>query len=472
MIIELKDFSFRYAGTVNSEAGLHGINLSVSNGEFILLTGESGCGKTTLTRILNGLCPQFFEGDVSGSYLLNGENAMELSLDEIGMQIGNVFQDPRSQFFATNTTDEIVLAMENRNYSVEQMRSRLKELSTLLQIEELLDRNIFELSSGEKQKIAIAAACAVHPSVLILDEPSANLDQEGTLQLAELLKVLKSQGMTIIISEHRLHYMTGLIDRMVVMEKGSIKRIYSADEVCSIPSSEIIQMGLRLIVLPPEKGYASDGLVQPFMGISELSLFRQKKPIIKNLSMPIPKGKVIVITGKNGAGKSTLCKIIAGLLKEDSGKVMLQGKPLKRTQRLKQSFFVGQDADYQLFTSNVWDEVTLNLNLTPELTVTARNILRQLDLDEYESRHPVSLSGGQKQRVLLAASILRESKLLILDEPTSGLDGKHMRIIADILRKVAEQGVTVLLITHDMEFCHLVADQVLHMHDGLFVDLK
>ena len=150
---------------------------------------------------------------------------------------------------------------------------------------------------------------------------------------------------------------------------------------------------------------------------------------------------------------------------------MLQGMPLKRTQRLKQSFFVGQDADYQLFTSTVWDEVTLNLNLTPELTVTARNILRQLDLDEYESRHPVSLSGGQKQRVLLAASILRESKLLILDEPTSGLDGKHMRIIADILRNVAEQGVTVLLITHDMEFINLVADQVVYMQDGRIIRL-
>lgn len=463
-MIEIKNLSFCYRGA--EEASLGGIDLSVKKGELVVLTGESGCGKTTLTRILNGLCPQFYEGDLQGRYLLDGRNAFEMSLDDLGLLVGNVFQDPRSQFFTTDTTDEIMMAMENRNYSRELMEERLAEMRGLLQLDDLLGRNIFHLSSGEKQKIAIGAACAVHPDVVVLDEPSANLDAAGTRQLAEFLQTLKARGLTVIISEHRLNYLGLLLDRMVVMKQGQILSEYTAQEARKISPKEMIRMGLRLFELPAEEKHPKFLEEAPHFVAQDISFKRQKRAVLRDVSLPLPAGKIIAIAGPNGAGKTTFCKIATGLLKENGGKIFWQGKSIRRTRRIKNSFFVGQDADYQLYAATVLDEVTLNMKSSEELTAQAKAILQELNLWEFAGRHPVSLSGGQKQRVLLAAALLRNRPLLVLDEPTSGLDGKHMRIIADILRQIAAQGTAVLLVTHDQEFSQLVADEVVCLENS------
>lgn len=470
-MINIENLSFHYYGAKKSS--LDNINLTIEQGEFIVLTGESGCGKTTLTRILNGLCPQFYEGQATGSYDLKGENAFSLSLNAIGLKIGNVFQDPRSQFYTNNTTDEILTSMEHRNFSKLIMDERLEEISELLQIQSLLNRDIFNLSSGEKQKIAIASACVTKPEVLVLDEPSANLDGIGTKQLCDLLRILKEQGVTIVISEHRLHYLDGLLDRMIVMENGQINQVYTQKEARELTAKELVEMGLRLVNLPQKMTCKGDIQSSQKLEINHISFIRQKKIILDKVITNIPQGKITVVTGDNGSGKTTLCKIICGLLKENKGEIKHENVVFTRRKRLKNCFFIGQDADYQLFSHTVWNEVLLNIKCEEEMKLLAQSILKKLNLFKFKDRHPVSLSGGQKQRVLLTASILRKRKILILDEPTSGLDGKHMRIIAEILKEFSTKyHITIIVITHDIEFSDLIADHLLYVHQGEIVKSK
>ncbi len=461
-MIELKNVSFRYEAA--KEPSLRGIDLTVKRGEFVILTGLSGCGKTTLTRVLNGLCPQFYGGELTGNYTLDGMGTTDMTLSEIGMKIGNVFQDPRSQFFATNTTDEVALAMENRNYPPELMRSRIDEVAVLLGIEGLLDRDIFGLSSGEKQKIAIAAACCVHPDVLILDEPSANLDSESTLQLAGFLKTLKKLGMTIIVSEHRLYYLSELADRMIIMENGSITHDLSHDDMNTLTKEKMAALGLRFLQLPEikmPKPYSQKEFA--FLIVEDLIFKRDKTCILNKISMSAERGKILVITGRNGIGKSTLCKVITGAYRENSGSVSFYGGRLPARKRIASSFFVGQDADYQLYGATVREELLINTGKAPGLAEKAETLLARFELSEYSERHPASLSGGQKQRLLIAAAIMRERPLLVLDEPTSGLDGKHMRTLALLLREAADSGLCILIVTHDTEFIALAADEVLEL---------
>jgi energy-coupling factor transport system ATP-binding protein len=475
-MIELKNVSFKY-GSGKKDYNLIDLSLRVKKGECLILTGESGCGKTTLTRILNGLCPNYYEGTLKGSYILNGEvvfvfkdeeivdqeEAYEKTMDEIGTVIGNVFQDPRSQFFAVNTTDEIVLAMENRNFSRERMRERLKELDELMEGNLLLNRNLFRLSSGEKQKVAIMAACAVEPKVVILDEPSANLDEKGTLQLRKLLAKLKDKGYTIIVSEHRLSYLKNIVDRMIVMRHGKIDREYERSELLKLTDEEMIQMGLRILnevpLFQPTGKRLGD---TPLLKVDKLCFRRGDKTIFRNMQAEFYRGQITAITGQNGVGKTTFCKLIAGELRQQKGSVHVFGGNIPAKKRIHDCFFVGQDADYQIFTATVLQEITLNTDYQEEDAVV-RELLERFDLWEFRKRHPASLSGGQKQRVLLAAGILSERPILVLDEPTSGLDGKHMRIIAQSLKQIAELGSCILVITHDKEFINIVADAILKL---------
>lgn len=466
-MIKLENLSFRYAGTKAGQESLLNISLHIRKGECILLTGESGCGKTTLTRVLNGLCPRFYEGELSGAYLLAQQNTGGLSLSDIGRQVGSVFQDPRSQFFCTNTTDEVVFSMEARGYPRPEMERRLEALFDILPVENLLEREIFTLSSGEKQKIAIASVCATAPKVLVLDEPSANLDADSIEQLGRLLAKLKEQGHTLVISEHRLHYLAKLMDRMLVMEGGRIVKELSRAEALERHASFYQNLGLRSLALPVLAcGYAAAGRGKPCAQAEKIYLSRGTKEILQEMDLSVYAGEILAITGSNGAGKTTFCRVFTGADKENSGIVRYGGIPLKPKNRIRKSFFVQQDADYQLYTETVEKELMLGIENTEETRKRMEQYLGELNLLPYRKRHPASLSGGQKQRVLLAAAALRRHSLIVLDEPTSGLDGRHMRKTALLLRRLAAGGTCIVLITHDIEFIESCVNRIVHIENG------
>ena len=465
-MIELKDISFTYESSREGESQLRHVDLQVEKGELVILAGRSGCGKTTLTRVLNGLCPQFYPGKLTGGYLLDGQDALKMPIHKLGTMVGSVFQDPRSQFFTTNTTDEIVLGMENIPLERSVMQRRVEVVCSLMNIQRLLDRRIFPLSSGEKQLIAIASVCAMEPKIIVMDEPSANLDSDAMVRLGVLLYRLKEAGHTILLSEHHFHYVRDSFDRLIFMENGEISSIYSRNEALSLTEAQLAAMGLRPFQPSPfQVGGAFLTKPEDIFQASQISCMLDGRQILEDVTFSAQSGKILAIAGPNGAGKSTLCRAITGLYRS-MGTVQIDEEYLKRNRRTKKSFFVQQDADYQLYAPTVVDEFLIGRKASPELRQAALARLREMGLEPFADRHPASLSGGQKQRLLLALAAESGRNLLVFDEPTSGLDGYNLRLTVKLLRHLASMGKCLLLITHDMDLIAEAADCVLYMEQG------
>ena len=473
-MIRLTNISFKYGKQENSEKSeVKNINLHVKQGECVLLCGRSGCGKTTITRILNGLCPSFYEGELTGEYFLDGKDTNEMTMGEVGLITGNVFQDPKSQFFCTNTTDEVVFGMENRGFSREQMNARLAELCELFPLERILDKKLFNLSSGEKQIIAIASVCAAKPKVLIMDEPTANLDTRTTVILGEMLKTLKELGTTIIIAEHRLHFAREVFDRAILMDNGEIIREMTNEEARSLSNDQLRDLGLRLFSIP-KLGKARSVTKQwenlCAIELKKVDMKAGDKYPLDSTTFHSPYGNVLAIIGNNGAGKSSLCRALTGVSQIKHGAIIFNGlKIWRKRPKLRRSFLVAQDADYQLHSHSVLDEFWAGkkrIYISDEKKDAAKQAIIDFGLEGLEDRHPQSLSGGQKQRLLLALASLSEREVIVFDEPTSGLDGFNMRLTSQKIRELAEKGKNVILITHDIELIARTADSVVYMIDG------
>ncbi len=518
-MIEFKNVSFSY-NTVNPDGenvpvtGLSSLNLTIKTGEFLVLTGSSGCGKTTAIRLINGLIPHYYKGELTGTVTMDGENVSEKPIYETARKVGSVFQNPRSQFFNVNTTDEIAFAAENQKVESQIIKERIAQTANEMQIEKLLNRSIFELSGGEKQIIACAGINVLSPEVVVLDEPSSNLDISAIERLKKALGDWKAEGKTIIIAEHRLYFLRELADRMLIFEDGVVKKELSREEILNLSPRDTAQLGIRPLTLSglskadvggnagvstsgnadtyAETGADANKLTKPLTNGPKAECYASAEAASKaNLELVfegfdfryptgdhgisiselnVPKGKVTAIVGRNGAGKSTFVRNICGLEKKCKGILKLDGKKMKAKDRLHSCYMVMQDVNHQLFTESVKDEVLLSISdrklSEEEKEKISLSVLEGMDLSKYAETHPMALSGGQKQRTAIAAGISSKKPILILDEPTSGLDFHHMQQVAAEIIKLRDMGKTIFVVTHDLEFILACCDYLVHLEDG------
>ena len=439
-MIRAEKLTFNYE---QSDDGIKDIDFSVKDSEVILLAGDSGSGKSTLLKCLNGLIPETVEGNLEGNLYFEDKKYSELKMFELNEKIGSVFQNPRSQFFTTNSTAELVFPMENYGYTKKLMDERLESLTEKFGLYPLLNRNIFEISSGERQLLALASAMALNQKAVIFDEPSANLDYGNAMKLGKIISGMKKSGITVIVADHRFYYLKGLIDRVFLIEDGRLSQFDSEEEFkkskYDTRSFDLFDLDLPV----PEKSVNTEKIA----GLKNVSY----KNILTDISLELKKGEVSVLVGNNGVGKTTLAKLLCKTVKPDNGEVNVNELP----------FYIMQDPDFQLFGTSVYNELAL-VNDNEEAIA---EILKYLGLYDYKDKHPFDLSGGQKQRLQIGMAMLCDKPLIIFDEPTSGLDIVSMKKVAKEIVRLKENAA-VLVISHDYEFIRNVANRIIYLKNG------
>jgi len=452
MNITLKNVSFSYTDSLD-DAVIKDLNLEIRSGECVILVGESGCGKTTISKLINGLIPHYHSGTMSGDVLLGDKNTADMTLAEISRTVGSVFQNPRSQFFNIDTDSEIAFGCENLAMPREEILQRVDGVVKEFRLEHLMGRNIFHLSGGEKQKIACASVAATGPEIFVLDEPSANLDLKSVADLAEIVARWKQAGKTVVIVEHRIHYLREIADRICYVKDCRVAHEWTPADLEAKCAEYAASLGLRCVNLEQlnsvcHPGAEGDRVHEAYQSsvilFSDLQFaYNRKFPILDIPSLTLPRGQITALIGHNGAGKSTLAQVLC----KKSG-----------------AYLIMQDVNHQLFTESVLEEVLLGMR--PQNEKTALEILAGLNLEQYANEHPMALSGGQKQRVAIGSGVSSGRDIVIFDEPTSGLDYRQMLAVSATLQKLATSGKTLLVITHDPEFILNCCSNIIRLEHG------
>jgi len=464
------DFEFEFQYSEENTPTLRKVSGNIPAGRCVVLCGGSGCGKSTLLRCINGLIPQFYEGELTGFCRLDGQDTADLSIGEIGELAASVFQDPRSQFFTVNSSNEVAFGLENHGLPQEKIRDRVDEAFRTFHLEHLKNRNVYELSSGERQLISILSAWAMDTDIFLLDEPTANLDFAATQQLKNILLKLKKQGKTLLLSEHRLYYLADIADEYWIMANGEIKHKYTAEKAKALLPLQLHSLCLRTLDL--EKITVAERPPQPenmpqALSVSDLryEYGRKNRAILSDVNFSVCTHEIVGLVGANGCGKTTLGKLIAGLYHSTGGEISLFGKAQKPKQLQKQVLFIMQEAEFQFFTNSVLHELQYGHKITDEFEKKTETLLKSMDMWECRDRHPFSLSGGQMQRLTLMMAYLSDKPIIILDEPTAGQDAESLKRCAELIREMGKEK-TVLIITHDLELIADACDRCIGLCDG------
>lgn len=489
--LQIKDLNFRYHS--RTENAIKNITLSVDAGQVLLIAGASGCGKTTLARCINGLIPRSYKGEMSGEILLKGTNISDLTLAKISQLVGTVLQDPERQILGSRVANEVAFGLENLGLAREEIRERVIQSLAHLKISHLMDRETFNLSGGEKQKVALAGVLAMHPSVLLLDEPLASLDPASAQEALTIIRGLADEGMTVLMVEHRVEDVLRISpENAIFMAEGEIKyygptsgfdRTVDYHEV-KLPAKMIMERAIldpapaRLVdlrlnsKLGSQHARTSDSMVE-FRDVA--FWYEPERPVLHDVTLNINRGDVIAVLGPNGAGKTTLVKHAIGLLKPKSGSVKVEGVDTHEATVAHIASTLGyvfQSPSHMLFAPTVQEELAFgptNLKHSPDqVKEEVARALEIVNMTGMEKFPPLALSFGQQKRVSIAAILSMQSKILVMDEPTAGQDYKNYIDFMDSILQLPSFEA-ILFITHDIDMAVIYANRVLMVNNGTVV---
>lgn len=478
-MIGLGQVSYTYPHTV--QKALDHLSFTVPRGKCVLVTGPSGAGKTTLCLASAGILHHEYGGKKEGTVTLDGKDVGTFtSLSEVARTLGIVFDDAEAQMIFTTVEEEILSALEYRGLDAEEVEKRLSTIMEKTHLTDLRNRSPHNLSGGQKQRVALAATLALGNDILILDEPTSELDERATSRIVEILRGLKNEGRTLLIVEHKFEHFRDMVDILVVMENGQISAMGEPEEVLR---DERIR---KIVVADFSKIRAGTGSepaktppagvvdTPPVIAVNDLVYSYEKFRALDRITLEIGAGEFVAIVGENGSGKTTLVKHFNGLLTPESGTVAIAGKDTQASSTTELSRQVGlvfQNPDHMFFADTVYDEVAFgprNQGITDSDGII-RSALDEVNLGHTTALYPRWLSRGERQRLAIACVIAMQPQIIVLDEPTTGLDGNEARLVMEVLKRLQQKGHTIVVITHNREIADTCADRIIRMDGGRII---
>lgn len=508
-VIEFVDFTFQYRA--QAKPTLNNINLTIYEGEKVLIVGPSGSGKSTLSNCINGLVPFSNEGEISGSLKVKGKETKEMSIFELSNSVGTVLQDPDGQFIGLTVGEDIAFKLENDCVSQEEMKEKVKIVSEIVGIDTHLNSAPYSLSGGQKQRVTLAGVMVGNVDILLFDEPLASLDPATGKSAIELIdEIQKKTNKTILIIEHRLEDVLHCpVDRIIVVDNGKIAADITPEELLS--SNLLVETGIRepLYItalkyagcnITPEmhpehintlkidscrenlKEWYEDTVEDKEETSGEIILemkdvkfsYESGKEILHGVSFKVNRGEMVSIVGRNGAGKSTISKLICGFYKPTEGQILFNGRDLVNDtikERAEKIGIVMQNPNQMISKTMIFDEVALGLKVRgvseDEIKNRVFETLKICGLYEFRNWPISALSFGQKKRVTIASILVLNPEVIILDEPTAGQDFKHYTEIMEFLKELNQKGVTIIMITHDMHLMLEYTNRAIVLSNGV-----